>query len=52
MKINDIFKKINKKKSSNLKFNFEKISNIDDFIKIQKKKLFLRKFNFSRNYFN
>ena len=52
MKINNIFKKMNKKKSLNLKFNFEKISNINDFIKIQEKKLFLYKFNFSRDYFD
>ena len=34
MKINDIFKKINKKKFLNLKFDFENFSNINDFVKI------------------
>ena len=34
MKINDVFKKMNEEKPSNLKFVFEEFSNIDNFIKI------------------
>ena len=52
MKMNDIFKKMNKKEFSGLKSNFEEFSNIDGSEKIQEKKLFLRKFDFSRNHFD
>ena len=34
MKINNIFKNINKKKFSNLKFDFKRFSNINNFVKI------------------
>ena len=52
MKMNNMFKKMNEEKFLSLKFNFEKFSNINDFVKIQKKRLFLRKFDFPRDYFD